>query len=65
VILPKAIDVADAMERMYQIGEVDVMNVLDGRRRLIEIESELLEAYLTSQLAYLRLDTLMGEARND
>lgn len=65
VILPKAVDVADAVERTYQIGEVDVMNVLDARRRLIEIESELLEAYLRSQLAYLQLATLMGEFEDD
>ncbi len=65
VILPKAVEVADAMERTYQIGEVDVMNVLDTRRRLIELESELLEAYLRSQLAYLQLATLMGDFEDD
>jgi cobalt-zinc-cadmium efflux system outer membrane protein len=61
LILPKAVGVAETMERMYQIGEVDIMNVLDARRRLIEIESELLTAYLGSQLAYLRLATLIGD----
>lgn len=65
VILPKAVEVADGMERTYQIGEVDVMNVLDARRRLIELESELLEAYLRSQLAYLQLATLMGDFEDD
>lgn len=65
VILPKAVEVAGAMEKMYQVGEVDIMNVLDARRRLIEIESDLLEAYLDSQLAYLRLATLMGDFEDD
>jgi cobalt-zinc-cadmium efflux system outer membrane protein len=65
VILPKAVEVAGSMERMYQIGVVDIMNVLDARRTLIEIESDSLEAYLSSQLAYLRLATLMGETKDD
>lgn len=60
-ILPKATEVAGSMEKMYQVGAVDVMNVLDARRELIETESDLLEAYLNSQLAYLRLATLMGD----
>jgi cobalt-zinc-cadmium efflux system outer membrane protein len=60
VILPKASETTSALERMYQIGEVDVMDVLDARRGLIEIEAELLEANLESQLAYLEMVTLMG-----
>jgi cobalt-zinc-cadmium efflux system outer membrane protein len=65
VILPKAVEVAAALERMYQLGEVDIMDVLDARRRLIEIESELLEAYLRSQLAYLQLATLTGDIEDE
>jgi cobalt-zinc-cadmium efflux system outer membrane protein len=65
LIMPKAVEVAVSMERMYQIGAVDVMNVLDARRRLIETESDLLEAYLSSQLAYLQLASLMGDYEND
>ena len=65
VILPRAVEVAAAMEKMYQVGEVDVMNVLDARRGLIEIESELLGAYLESQLVYLQLAALMGDSEND
>jgi cobalt-zinc-cadmium efflux system outer membrane protein len=64
-ILPRAVEVAGAMETMYRVGEADVMNVLDARRKLIEIESELLEAYLRSQLAYLRLAAWMGEIGDD
>ena len=60
VVLPMAVDVAAALEQMYQVGEEDVMNVLDARRELVEIESELLEVSLESQLAHARLVTLMG-----
>ena len=60
IILPKASATAAALEQMYQLGEVDVMNVLDGRRSLFQIQSELLEAYLDSQLTYVQLMTLTG-----
>lgn len=59
-IVPKAREASAAVDKTYQVGEEDVMNVLDARRELIEIESELLEACLGSQLAHARLVTLMG-----
>jgi outer membrane protein TolC len=65
VILPKAAETAAALERMYQVGEVDVMNVLDARRGLIEIEAELLEANLESQLAHLEVIALIGGVNHE
>jgi outer membrane protein TolC len=65
VTLPKATETAAALERMYQVGEVAVLDVLDARRDVIEIESALLETYLDSQLAFLVLTTLMGGDGDD
>jgi cobalt-zinc-cadmium efflux system outer membrane protein len=65
VILPKARETTTALEKMYQVGEIDVMDVLDARRSRIEIESELLGALLDSRLAALRLHALTGEIDHD
>ncbi|MCK4413703.1 MAG: TolC family protein [Candidatus Eisenbacteria sp.] len=59
-VVPKAAETAAALERMYQVGEVDVLDVLDARRWVIETESELLAAYLNIQLGCLELTTLTG-----
>ncbi len=64
-ILPGSLEVTEALERMYRIGEADLIDVLDARRGQIEVEFEVLEAYLDSQLAYLELATLMGECSNE
>jgi outer membrane protein TolC len=65
VIRPKARATTAAVERMYQVGEIDIMNVLDTRRSRIEIESELLRTLLDSRLAALRLFALTGEIEID
>ena len=59
-VLPKVEETAKTFERMFQIGEIGVMDVLDAQRVRVELEGELLEAYLESQLAYLELIALMG-----
>jgi cobalt-zinc-cadmium efflux system outer membrane protein len=65
VVRPKALATTAAVERMYQVGEIDVMNVLDARRGRIEIESQLLQATLNSRVAALRLFALTGETDHD
>lgn len=65
VILPKARSTTSALERMYQVGEIDVMDVLDARRSRIEIETELLQAFLDSRVAALRLFALTGAMDHD
>ncbi|MFO7653376.1 MAG: TolC family protein [Candidatus Krumholzibacteriia bacterium] len=60
-ILPRAASAAAALERMYQVGEVQVIDVLDARRELVAVEAELLESYLAARLAHLELVTLTGE----
>jgi len=60
-IAPLSQEVTGALEEMYQVGEVDVLDVLDARRRLMEIEGEVLEASLSAQLATLELARLTGD----
>ena len=65
VIRPKARETTAALEKMYQIGEIGVMDVLDARRSRIEIESELLQALFDSRIAALRLLALTGEIEHE
>jgi outer membrane protein, heavy metal efflux system len=60
VILPKARSTAEDMDRLYQVGEIGVTDLLDYRRSLIEIELETLDAFLEGWLAYLELIIMMG-----
>ena len=60
-ILPKAREVANAGERLYQIGETSVMDLIDSRRSLAENETEMHEAYLDGWQAYFNLLTLIGD----
>lgn len=64
-ILPAAKTTADALDRMYEIGEVGILEILDAHRTLLEIESEYLETLMETRLAYLDLRTLMGENCNE
>lgn len=60
-ILPKAEETALANERLYQVGQTDIMDLIDARRSLIEIESEMQNAFLEGWMAYLNLTALIGE----
>lgn len=60
-ILPKAARSAEALESMYEIGEVGVLDVIEARRRLLETELENLDALLECHRAHLDLQTLTGE----
>jgi outer membrane protein, heavy metal efflux system len=60
-ILPKAREVADSGERRYQIGEIAVMDLLDARRNLVEIETEMQDAFLEGWRSYLNLLSMIGE----
>ena len=60
-IFPKAQETAKAHERLYQIGQTSVMDLLDSRRNLIETETEMQEAFLEGWRAYFNLITLIGE----
>jgi cobalt-zinc-cadmium efflux system outer membrane protein len=60
-ILPKAARAAEVLERMYEIGEVGVLEVIEARRDLMETELEGLDALLSCHLAHLDLQTLTGE----
>ncbi len=60
VILPKLQETSAALEQMYRVGEIGVIDILDARRTQIEVEAELTQAWLASQLAYLNLRVLMG-----
>jgi len=64
-ILPKAAATAAALERMYQIGEADVLAVLAAGREANSIEAQLWDANLQAHLAALRLVTLMGGEDHD
>ena len=60
-IAPLSREVTAALEGMYRVGEVDVLQVLDARRRQMEIEDELLEASLEAHLAALELAMVTGD----
>ncbi|MBD3335541.1 MAG: hypothetical protein GF355_08490 [Candidatus Eisenbacteria bacterium] len=60
IVLPKARDAAETLERMYQVGEVGVMDLIDARRSLIAVELEMLAACRDAQLANEDLQLLIG-----
>ena len=59
-IIPKARQSADALQHMYALGEVGIMDLLDARRSLAETEDEMLAGLEESWELYLDLITLMG-----
>ena len=62
VILPKATRAAKTLLRMYEIGDVGVLELIEARRALMDTELEGLDALLECQLAHLELQTLTGES---
>jgi len=60
-ILPIAKKNVEDIEAMYSIGEMDLIDVLDARRNLIETETNMLAAFYQGWLSYLDLMMLMGE----
>lgn len=59
-ILPMARKIGEELEAMYRVGEMDIIDVLDSRRSLIETETDMLAAFKDGWLAYLDLVALMG-----
>ena len=59
-IVPKASASAAALEEMYRIGEVGLIDVLESRRNRIAVEQALLASMLAAQRAYLDLVFWMG-----
>lgn len=59
-ILPRARLATEAMERLYELGEAGLIDLLDARRTMIETEMEMLAACLASHLAALDLEALWG-----
>ncbi|MFH1143416.1 MAG: TolC family protein [Candidatus Eisenbacteria bacterium] len=59
-ILPRAREAAVALERLYEVGEVGVFEVIDGRRTLLEAEADMVNACLEYQVAYADLNVLIG-----
>ena len=59
-ILPRAKQNFTAQEKRYQIGETDVMDLLDAGRELVEIETEMQDIFFESWVTYYELMTLMG-----
>ena len=65
VILPKSRDAANGLERMYQVGEVGILDILDARRELIQTEMEMLASTLDYRLALTDLNALIGGESNE
>jgi len=60
-ILPKAHSNAENIQSMYRIGEINLMDVMDAKRGLIEIETETLTAISECWSAYFELMALTGD----
>ena len=59
-IIPRARNSAESLEKMYAVGEIGLMDMLDARRSLTDTEAQLLEALDQSWRLYLDLITTMG-----
>ncbi len=60
-IQPNAMSVARTIERSYELGESDLLDVLDSRRMLLETKTRTLEALARAQADCSRLNILVGE----
>jgi outer membrane protein, heavy metal efflux system len=64
-ILPHAQQSVEASERLFQIGEIGLMDVLDTGRVLFQARREYQEAQLQWRLSTTRLQTLNGEIAHE
>ena len=60
-IVPRSERVASTMERTYELGEADLLPVIDARRTLLDSRHLSLNALAQAQLDCSRLDALAGE----
>lgn len=60
-IVPRSERVASTMERTYELGEADLLPVIDARRTLLDSRRLSLNALAQAQLDCSRLDALAGE----
>ncbi len=60
-ILPNATRAAQTIERTYELGEVNILDVIDARRTLLATRRDYLEALVGAQADCSRLDALTGE----
>ncbi len=60
-ILPFAEKAADTVERSYQLGEANLLEVIDARRTLLQTRQQFLEAITHAHLECNRLRLVIGE----
>lgn len=64
-IVPKSLEAVAALERMYTVGEVGILDLLDARRELVATEEEMLSAQLEFRHALADLNALVGGEDHD
>ncbi|MBN2528016.1 MAG: TolC family protein [Deltaproteobacteria bacterium] len=62
-MLPKVTEVAQKVARAYALGEATLLEVLDARRTVLEVEAQLLDAQLQARLDCSEVENMIGEKR--
>ncbi|MDR0965712.1 MAG: TolC family protein [Myxococcales bacterium] len=60
-VVPRAESAAATLERTYELGEQNLLEVLDGRRTLLDVRRLYLDALSQAHIACGRLSALVGE----
>jgi cobalt-zinc-cadmium efflux system outer membrane protein len=60
-VVPRSESAAATMERAYELGEANLLDVIDARRTLLEAQSSYLSALARAHIDRSRLGALIGE----